>query len=102
MSFSCDCDDREDEDSLPEYETAPDLALAALLTLMTSYPDHPTPAIARAIVNEPEVLLLDEPLGALDLQLRLQMHEELRRIHKETNSTWIFVTHDQAEAIWSL
>jgi len=56
-------------------------------------------AIARAIVNEPEVLLLDEPLGALDLQLRLQMHEELRRIHKETNSTWIFVTHDQAEAI---
>lgn len=56
-------------------------------------------AIARAIVNEPEVLLLDEPLGALDLQLRLQMHEELRRIHKETNSTWIFVTHDQGEAI---
>jgi spermidine/putrescine transport system ATP-binding protein len=56
-------------------------------------------AIARAIVNEPEVLLLDEPLGALDLQLRLQMHEELRRIHKETHSTWIFVTHDQGEAI---
>jgi spermidine/putrescine transport system ATP-binding protein len=56
-------------------------------------------AIARAIVNEPEVLLLDEPLGALDLQLRLQMHEELRRIHKETGSTWIFVTHDQGEAI---
>lgn len=56
-------------------------------------------AIARAIVNEPEVLLLDEPLGALDQQLRLQMQEELRRIHKETGSTWIFVTHDQAEAI---
>ncbi|MES2534506.1 MAG: ABC transporter ATP-binding protein [Pseudomonadota bacterium] len=56
-------------------------------------------AIARAIVNDPEVLLLDEPLGALDLQLRLQMHEELKRIHKETGSTWIFVTHDQGEAI---
>lgn len=56
-------------------------------------------AIARALVNDPEVLLLDEPLGALDLQLRLQMHEELRRIHRETGSTWIFVTHDQSEAI---
>lgn len=56
-------------------------------------------AIARAIVNEPEVLLLDEPLGALDLQLRLAMHDELKRIHRETGSTWIFVTHDQGEAI---
>jgi spermidine/putrescine transport system ATP-binding protein len=56
-------------------------------------------AIARAIVNEPEVLLLDEPLGSLDLQLRLQMHDELRRIHRETGRTFIFVTHDQGEAI---
>ncbi len=56
-------------------------------------------AIARALVNEPEVLLLDEPLGALDLQLRLQMHDELKRIHRETRSSWIFVTHDQGEAI---
>jgi spermidine/putrescine transport system ATP-binding protein len=56
-------------------------------------------AIARAIVNDPEVLLLDEPLGALDLQLRLQMHDELRRIHRETGRTFIFVTHDQGEAI---
>jgi spermidine/putrescine transport system ATP-binding protein len=56
-------------------------------------------AIARAIVNDPEVLLLDEPLGALDLQLRLQMHDELRRIHRETRRTFIFVTHDQGEAI---
>ncbi len=56
-------------------------------------------AIARALVNDPEVMLLDEPLGALDLQLRLQMHEELKRIHRETGSTWIFVTHDQGEAI---
>jgi len=56
-------------------------------------------AIARALVNEPEVLLLDEPLGALDLQLRLQMHDELRRIHREIGSTFILVTHDQGEAI---
>ena len=56
-------------------------------------------AIARAIVNDPEVLLLDEPLGSLDLQLRLQMHDELRRIHQETGRTFIFVTHDQGEAI---
>lgn len=56
-------------------------------------------AIARALVNEPEVLLLDEPLGSLDLQLRLQMHEELKRIHRQTKATFIFVTHDQGEAI---
>jgi spermidine/putrescine transport system ATP-binding protein len=56
-------------------------------------------AIARALVNEPEVLLLDEPLGALDLQLRLQMQAELRRLHRATGSTFIFVTHDQGEAI---
>ncbi len=56
-------------------------------------------AIARALVNNPSVLLLDEPLGSLDLQLRLQMHEELRRLHRSLESTFIFVTHDQAEAI---
>jgi spermidine/putrescine transport system ATP-binding protein len=56
-------------------------------------------ALARALVNEPEVLLLDEPLSALDLRLRLQMQEELRRIHRATGSTFIFVTHDQGEAI---
>ncbi len=56
-------------------------------------------AIARALVNDPEVLLLDEPLGALDLQLRLQMHDELKRIHREIGSTFILVTHDQTEAI---
>ena len=56
-------------------------------------------AIARALVNNPEVLLLDEPLGALDLQLRLQMHDELKRIHREIGSTFILVTHDQGEAI---
>ncbi|NNM74183.1 ABC transporter ATP-binding protein [Enterovirga aerilata] len=56
-------------------------------------------AMARALVNDPEVLLLDEPLGALDLQLRLQMQEELRRLHRAIGGTFIFVTHDQGEAI---
>jgi spermidine/putrescine ABC transporter ATP-binding subunit len=56
-------------------------------------------AIARALVNEPDVLLLDEPLGALDLQLRLQMQDELKRLHRETGGTFIFVTHDQTEAM---
>ncbi|WJR77277.1 ABC transporter ATP-binding protein [Bradyrhizobium sp. NP1] len=56
-------------------------------------------AIARALVGDPEVVLLDEPLGALDLKLRLQMQEELRRLQKAVGSTFIFVTHDQAEAI---
>jgi spermidine/putrescine ABC transporter ATP-binding subunit len=56
-------------------------------------------ALARALVNEPSVLLLDEPLGALDLQLRLQMQEELRRIQRTLGNTFIFVTHDQGEAM---
>lgn len=56
-------------------------------------------AIARAIVNEPEVLLLDEPLGALDLKLRKEMQTELKRIQKKLGITFIFVTHDQEEAL---
>lgn len=56
-------------------------------------------AIARALVNEPEVLLLDEPLGALDLKLRKGMQEELKRIQKRVGITFIFVTHDQEEAL---
>jgi spermidine/putrescine transport system ATP-binding protein len=56
-------------------------------------------AMARALVNDPDVLLLDEPLGALDLQLRLRMQVELRRLQKALGSTFIFVTHDQGEAI---
>jgi spermidine/putrescine transport system ATP-binding protein len=56
-------------------------------------------AMARAIVNNPSVLLLDEPLGALDLQLRLKMQEELRRLHRALGNTFIFVTHDQGEAM---
>jgi len=56
-------------------------------------------ALARAIVNSPSVLLLDEPLGALDLQLRINMQEELRRLHRALDNTFIFVTHDQGEAM---
>jgi spermidine/putrescine ABC transporter ATP-binding subunit len=56
-------------------------------------------ALARALVNKPQVLLLDEPLSALDLQLRLQMQDELRRLQRETGGTFVFVTHDQGEAI---
>lgn len=56
-------------------------------------------AIARAIVNEPKVLLLDEPLGALDLKLRKEMQIELKRIQKKLGITFVFVTHDQEEAL---
>ena len=56
-------------------------------------------ALARALVNDPSVLLLDEPLGALDLQLRLQLQVELRRLHNSLGNTFIFVTHDQTEAM---
>ena len=56
-------------------------------------------AIARALVNEPEVLLLDEPLGALDLKLRQEMQLELKKIQKKLGITFIYVTHDQEEAL---
>lgn len=56
-------------------------------------------AIARALVNEPQVLLLDEPLGALDLKLRKDMQLELKRIQKRVGITFIYVTHDQEEAL---
>lgn len=55
-------------------------------------------AIARAIINNPKILLLDEPLGALDLQLRRQMQVELKRLQKKLNITFIYITHDQEEA----
>lgn len=56
-------------------------------------------AIARALVNNPKVLLLDEPLGALDLKLRKQMQVELKRLQKKLGITFIYVTHDQEEAL---
>ncbi len=56
-------------------------------------------ALARALVNRPQVLLLDEPLGALDLKLRKQMQLELKRIQKDVGITFVFVTHDQEEAM---
>ncbi|MCB0124349.1 MAG: ABC transporter ATP-binding protein [Caldilineaceae bacterium] len=56
-------------------------------------------ALARSLVNRPEVLLLDEPLAALDLKLRQAMREELKRIQKQVGITFIFVTHDQEEAL---
>ena len=56
-------------------------------------------AIARAVINQPKLLLLDEPLGALDLQLRRQMQQELKRLQKKLGLTFIYITHDQEEAL---
>lgn len=56
-------------------------------------------AIARAVINNPQILLLDEPLGALDLKLRRQMQMELKRLQKSLGITFIYITHDQEEAI---
>ncbi|NMC62006.1 MAG: ABC transporter ATP-binding protein [SAR324 cluster bacterium] len=56
-------------------------------------------ALARALVLEPNVILLDEPMSNLDTKLRLELRRELRRIHRETQTTMIFVTHDQSEAL---
>ncbi|HKY52489.1 MAG TPA: ABC transporter ATP-binding protein, partial [Candidatus Limnocylindria bacterium] len=56
-------------------------------------------AIARALVNEPAVLLLDEPLGSLDLKLRVQMQRELKAMQRRSGATFVYVTHDQGEAL---
>lgn len=57
-------------------------------------------ALARALATRPSLLMLDEPLGALDLKLRRQLQVELKRIHRETGTTFLFVTHDQEEALY--
>ena len=56
-------------------------------------------AIARGLIKKPEILLLDEPLGALDLQLRRYLTDEIKRIHQETKTTFIYITHDRDEAM---
>ena len=56
-------------------------------------------AVARALINKPKVLLLDEPLGALDLQLRRQLQIELKRIQKQLGISFVYITHDQEEAL---
>jgi len=81
------------------------LALVGLTAFGDRYPgqlsggQQQRVALARALVREPAVLLLDEPLGALDLKLRKQMQLELSRIHRQVGTTFVFVTHDQEEAL---
>jgi putative spermidine/putrescine transport system ATP-binding protein len=81
------------------------LTMVGLATMGSRKPDQLSGgqrqrvALARAIVNRPKVLLLDEPLGALDLKLRQEMQLELKRIQREAGITFIYVTHDQEEAL---
>jgi len=94
---------------LPAAETGRRVDEMLALVHLTDLADRPAPqlsggqaqrvALARALVMRPDVLLLDEPLAALDLQLRRAMQEELRRIHRALGGTFVFVTHDQEEAM---
>jgi ABC-type Fe3+/spermidine/putrescine transport system ATPase subunit len=93
----------------PKDEIAARVAAAVSLVRLGELADRPIDqlsggqqqrvALARALVMRPRVLLLDEPLAALDLKLRQAMQEELRRIHHEIGGTFVFVTHDQGEAL---
>ena len=94
---------------VPEPEVAVRVAEMLSLVHLQDLADRPAPqlsggqaqrvALARALVMRPKVLLLDEPLAALDLQLRRAMQEELRRLHRSLGGTFVFVTHDQEEAM---
>ena len=85
------------------------VAEALEMVQMSEYADRPVNklsggqqqriALARALVIEPDVLLLDEPLSNLDAQLRLEMRHEIKQIHSRTGTTAVYVTHDQAEAL---
>jgi spermidine/putrescine transport system ATP-binding protein len=81
------------------------LAMVGLEGLGSRYPrelsggQQQRVALARAMVNKPDMLLLDEPLGALDLKLRKRMQVELKRLHRQLGTTFLFVTHDQEEAL---
>jgi spermidine/putrescine transport system ATP-binding protein len=94
---------------VPRAEAETRVAEALRLVALDAYADrYPAPlsggqqqrvAVARALVNRPAVLLLDEPLGALDLQLRKRLQVELSQIQREIGTTFVFVTHDQGEAM---
>ena len=93
----------------PPRQAAGRVASALNLVAMSDFAKRPVQqlsggqqqrvALARALVNQPEVLLLDEPLAALDLQLRKRMQVELRAIHRQLETTFVYVTHDQSEAL---
>jgi ABC-type Fe3+/spermidine/putrescine transport system ATPase subunit len=94
---------------LPEAEIAARVARVLALVRLEKLADRSSQdlsggqqqrvAVARALVMEPPVLLLDEPFAALDLKLRQAMQEEMKRIHREVGGTFVFVTHDQGEAL---
>ena len=80
--------------------TSPDIAPSSGFVIITlSGGQQQRIAIARALVNEPEILMLDEPLGALDLKMRKEMQLELKNMHDRLGITFIYVTHDQEEAL---